>query len=237
LKTVAKIHKQQTTNNKQPTTNNKQQMTKNREPVSSLVMYHYLKWSVVAPMLGVYFRGRIYGAEKVPTQGPIVVASNHASNLDPPLVSCSVGRPVAFMAKEELFRIPVLKQWMKLYGAYPVKRQIADLSAIKAALKALKEGWATGIFLGGTRTPDGGITNPKLGAAAIAAKAKAPLVPVSLWGTEKIFKSGSKLPSSVPVTIRIGDAIAPPDSSKRHDLEAVTAKCVAAIAAMHDLGR
>ncbi len=77
-------------------------MTKNREPVSSLVMYHYLKWSVVAPMLGVYFRGRIYGAEKVPTQGPIVVASNHASNLDPPLVSCSVGRPVAFMAKRRI---------------------------------------------------------------------------------------------------------------------------------------
>ncbi|MBC6418466.1 MAG: 1-acyl-sn-glycerol-3-phosphate acyltransferase [Prochloron sp. SP5CPC1] len=212
-------------------------MTNNREPVSSLILYHYLKWSVVAPILRVYFRGRIYGGQKVPTQGPVVVVSNHASNLDPPILSCGVGRPVAFMAKEELFAVPLLKQWMKLYGAYPVKRQEADRSAIKAAMNALKEGWATGIFLQGTRTPDGRITSPKLGAAMIAAKTGASLLPVSLWGTEKIFSQGSKFPKSVPVTVRIGEPIAPPNSTQRDSLEAVTAKCVTAIAAMHDLGR
>ncbi|WP_204101838.1 MULTISPECIES: lysophospholipid acyltransferase family protein, partial [Spirulina sp. CCY15215] len=106
---------------------------------------------------------RIYGVENVPQEGPLVVASNHASNFDPPIVSNCVCRPVAFMAKEELFKVPVLGQAIELYGAYPVKRSSADRSAIKAALSSLNEGWAVGIFLQGTRTLDGKITEPKLG--------------------------------------------------------------------------
>ena len=188
-------------------------------------------------MLHAYFRGRIYGAENVPHQGPLVVVSNHASYYDPPIVSCCVRRPVAFMAKEELFKIPLLKQGIELYGAYPVNRTSADRSAIRAAVAALEKGWAAGIFLQGTRTSDGRITEPKLGAAMIAAKAKAPLLPVSLWGTEKILKEGSAFPQSVPVTVRIGELIEAPSSTKREELEAITKKCAAAIDAMHDLGR
>jgi 1-acyl-sn-glycerol-3-phosphate acyltransferase len=97
-------------------------------------------------------------------------------------------RPVAFMAKEELFRIPVLKQGIELYGAYPVKRGAADRSAIRSALNCLSAGWAVGLFLQGTRTPDARISEPKLGAALIAAKAKVPLLPVSLWGLRQFSK-------------------------------------------------
>ncbi|MGK7925721.1 MAG: lysophospholipid acyltransferase family protein [Spirulina sp.] len=208
-----------------------------REPKKNLFFYHLFKWSIVSPMLHGYFRGRIYGAENVPQDGPLVVASNHASNFDPPIVSNCVCRPVAFMAKEELFKVPVLKQAIELYGAYPVKRSAADRSAIKAALSCLNEGWAVGIFLQGTRTSDGTITDPKLGAAMIAAKAKAPILPVSLWGTEKILQKGSSLPHIVPVTVRIGKAIEPPNSSKRDELQAVTEKCAAAINSLHALGR
>jgi 1-acyl-sn-glycerol-3-phosphate acyltransferase len=74
-------------------------------------------------MLHLYFRGRIYGAENVPAQGPLVVVSNHASDFDPPILSNCMRRPVAFMAKEELFKVPILKQAITLYGAYPVKRE------------------------------------------------------------------------------------------------------------------
>ena len=81
-----------------------------REPFESLVLYHLLKWSFVSPVLHLYFHGRIYGAENVPLDRPFVVASNHASNFDPPIVSCAVKRPVSFMAKEELFEIPGFKQ-------------------------------------------------------------------------------------------------------------------------------
>ncbi|MBP0019615.1 MAG: 1-acyl-sn-glycerol-3-phosphate acyltransferase [Cyanobacteria bacterium SBLK] len=208
-----------------------------REPKKNLFFYHLFKWSVVSPMLHGYFRGRIYGVENVPQDGSLIVASNHASNFDPPIVSNCVCRPVAFMAKEELFKVPVLKQAIELYGAYPVKRAAADRSAIKAALSCLKEGWAVGIFLQGTRTPNGQITDPKLGAAMIAAKANAPILPVSLWGTEKILQKGSPIPQIVPVTVRIGEAIAPPESSKREELQSVTEKCTIAINSLHALGR
>jgi 1-acyl-sn-glycerol-3-phosphate acyltransferase len=187
-------------------------------------------------MLHVYFRGRIHNAERVPLQGPVVIVSNHASDFDPPILSSCMRRPVAFMAKEELFKVPVLKDAIALYGAYPVKRGSADRSAIRAALSCLEAGWAAGIFLQGTRTPDGRITEPKLGAPLIAAKAQAPLVPVSLWGTHLILRKGSPLPRAVPVTVRIGEPIPPPKSTARTELEAIAAQCAEQINAMHDLG-
>ena len=93
------------------------------------------------------------------------------------------------------------------------------------------------MFLEGTRTIDARITAPKLGAAMIAAKAKAPLLPVSLWGTDKIFKEGSAIPQPVPVTVRIGQVIDAPKSTNREELEAVTQECAKQINALHDLGR
>jgi len=212
-------------------------MAGNREPFISLLLYHLFKWSIVSPTLHIYLQGRIYGTEHVPRQGPLVVVSNHASYFDPPIVSCCVRRPVAYMAKEELFNIPILGQAIQMYGAYPVSRGAADRSAIRSALKYLEAGWATGVFLEGTRTPDGRITDPKLGAALIAAKAKAPLLPISLWGTQEILKKGSVRLRPVPVTVRIGQVIDAPSSTERQELQAVTQKCTAAIKALHDLGR
>lgn len=188
-------------------------------------------------MLHAYFRGRVYGAQKVPQTGPLIAVSNHGSYFDPPILSCSLRRPVAFMAKEELFKIPLLKQAIQWYGAYPVKRGAGDRTAIRAAIAALHEGWIVGIFLEGTRTPDGRILNPKLGAAMIAAKARVPLLPVSLWGTERILPKGSSFPRRVPVTVRIGEPIAPPPSTKREDLQAIAELCADRINAMHAQGR
>jgi 1-acyl-sn-glycerol-3-phosphate acyltransferase len=179
----------------------------------------------------------VYGVEHVPRDHPLIIVSNHASYFDPPLLSCAVRRPVAYMAKEELFQVPLLKQAIALYGAYPVKRGSGDRGAIRAAMGALQEGWAVGVFLEGTRTVDGLIHEPKLGAAMIAAKAGVPLLPVSLWGTEKIFRQGSSLPQSIPVTIRIGEVIEPPTSTKREALEVVTDRCTRLINELHALGR
>lgn len=212
-------------------------MNKSREPIVSLALYHAFKWSVVSPMLHAYFKIRIYGVENVPQQGPLVVVSNHASYFDPPTVSNCLRRPVAYMAKEELFKVPILAQAIKLYGAYPVSRGSADRAAIRAALECLEQGWAVGVFLEGTRTPDGQINAPKRGAALLAAKAKVPLLPVSLWGTEKIFQSGSPLPRPIPITVRIGKLIDVPNSTNKQELEELTQKCATVINEMHDLGR
>lgn len=211
-------------------------MERQRETWPSLALYHLFKWSIVSPMLHSYFRGRIYGAEQVPQRGPLVVVSNHGSYFDPPLLSNCVRRPVAYMAKEELFKIPVLNPLIRLYGAYPVKRGSSDRRALEAALKALQAGWAVGVFLEGSRTADGRITDPKLGAALIAAKANAPLLPVCLWGTEQILDQ-SKWPRPVPITVRIGELVSAPETSDRPTLLAVTQTCCDRINALHDLGR
>ncbi len=211
--------------------------TPEREPLISLWLYYLFKWVIISPTLHVYFRGRIYGAEQVPKTGRLLVVSNHASDFDPPILSTCVRRPVAYMAKEELFQVPVLKQAIRIYGAYPVKRGSGDRSAMRAAIAAIDAGWATGIFLEGTRTPDGRIHDPQLGAAWIAAKTQSPILPVCLWGTHSILPKGSTLPRSVPLTIRIGELIPPPASSDRAELEAVTQRCATTINALHDLGR
>lgn len=211
--------------------------SRDREPLLSLVLYHLFKWSVVSPMFHLYFQGHIEGAQNVPQQGPLLIVANHASDFDPPIVSSCVRRPVSYMAKEELFRVPVLGPAIRLYGAYPVKRGSADRSAIREALKQLDQGWAVGVFLQGTRTPDGRITDPKLGAALIAAKAQVPMLPVSLWDTQKIMPKGTKLPHRVPVTVRMGTPIEPPASTAKDDLWQTTQHCTDAINTLHDLGR
>ena len=209
-----------------------------REPKTSLALYHLLKWPIVHPIFRWYLGGRFYGSDQVPRTGPLVVVSNHASDFDPPIISYCVRRPVAYMAKEELFRVPAFARVISAYGAYPVKRGAADRSAIRAAMARLQEGWAVGVFLQGNRTADGRVPDPKLGAALIAHKAQAPILPVCLWGTQAIRQQGSLLSTRPhPVTVRIGAPIAAPGSHRREELEAVTRQCVDAIHAMHDQGR
>ncbi|MEM6521482.1 MAG: lysophospholipid acyltransferase family protein [Cyanobacteria bacterium P01_C01_bin.70] len=211
--------------------------SRDREPVASLLLYYLFKWTVVNPTFRLYFRGRVVGAEQVPKRGPLVIVANHASDFDPPILSNCMRRPVSFMAKEELFRVPVLASAIRLYGAYPVKRGSADRSAIREALKQLDQGWAVGVFLQGTRTLDGRIPQPKLGAALIAAKAQSPLLPVSIWGTHRILPKGTKIPRAVPLTVRIGAPIPPPVTTDKALLWATTEKCTEAIHRLHYLGR
>jgi 1-acyl-sn-glycerol-3-phosphate acyltransferase len=208
---------------------------KQREPLISRLLYRGLKWSLVAPLLYGYFKGRIYGQDNIPPEGPFIAVGNHASDFDPPFLSIAMQRPIAFMAKEQLFRIPLLGQGIRLYGAYPVRRGESDRKALRSAMQYLEQGWGAGLFIGGTRTSDGRIAEPKLGAAWIAAKMQVPLLPVSLWNTHNI--RGKIKPGEVPVTIRIGKLIDPPSSTQRSLLEAKTQQCTEAIHRLHDLKR
>ena len=212
-------------------------MTRDREPFISLLLYHAFKDPFINPFFYLYLRGKIEGIENIPKSSGFVVASNHGSNFDPPLLSAALQRPIAYMAKEELFEVPILKQAIELYGAYPVKRGAVDRTTIRAALAYLEQGWGVGLFLSGTRTPDGRVLDAKPGAALIAAKAQVPILPVCLWGNHLIEEKGKKLPRSTPITIRIGSLIPAPTSTKRGELDRVTEVCTTSINQLHDLGR
>lgn len=198
-------------------------------------VYNLVNNIIVKPFFNIYFRGKVIGAQKVPLEGKLIVVSNHASVFDPPLISAAIPRPVSYMAKQELFAVNGLSQLITSLGAYPVNRAGFDWRAIRQAIARIEEGWATGIFLEGKRTIDAKIHEPKLGAALIAAKTQAPLLPVCLYGTDKILQRGSKLPKLIRVEVRIGEIIAPPSSTKKEQLEATTQICAEKINQLHSI--
>ncbi len=127
------------------------------------------------------FKGfTIYGCENVPKTGAFIVVGNHTSYIDPPVLGAGMTRMVRFMAKEELFKNPVINWFLRKLGAFPVKRGKADLEAIKTSLKILKQGGILGLFPEGTRNRTGQLGKAQPGIVKIALKAKVPIVPCGL---------------------------------------------------------
>lgn len=193
-----------------------------RTPEPSLT-YRLVSGLLVFPLFRFLFRGSTQGLEHVPMEGPLVVASNHGSHLDPPLLGHALGRPVAFMAKAELFAIPLLGAVIRACGAYPVRRGASDREAIRTATAKLEQGWATGVFLDGTRQANGRVNNPLPGAALLAARSGAPLLPVAIVNSHRALGSGRIWPRLVPLQLRVGAPIPPPASRRRPDLDVTTA--------------
>lgn len=144
------------------------------------------------------YRWRVIGAENVPAQGAVILCSNHINLLDPPLVGSGIERQVHFMAKEELFRIPVISFLITQFGAFPVKRGAGDRSAIRNTLKLLSDGKILGIFPEGTRSKNGEVGPGLSGASMFALKSEATVIPVAIIGPYRLFR---------PVTIVYGKPI------------------------------
>lgn len=139
-------------------------------------------------LIKLIFRVNVTGSDSFPEEGAVIVYSNHRSNWDPIMIACAIKRPVFFMAKHELFEIPVLRFIMKKVNAFPVNREKADRKAIRTALKVLKEKKVLGIFPEGTRSKCGKLKNPQQGIALIATRSRdAALVPVAIKGEYKLF--------------------------------------------------
>jgi 1-acyl-sn-glycerol-3-phosphate acyltransferase len=164
------------------------------------VMTGWLKW-----LLG---GGRVEGLENVPRSGAFIMVSNHTSNLDPPFIGGAIGlhigRPIHFMAKEEINRWPLGGWLARGSGVFFVRRGEGDRSAQRVALRLLAEGRPIAIFPEGTRSKDGRLGPAKPGAALLAIRSGAPLLPVAISGTERLFPGRSRVPHRTRVVVRIG---------------------------------
>lgn len=138
---------------------------------------------VCAAVLRVFFGEKVEGTELVPRTGPFVLTANHVSLLDPPALGVASPRPVHFMAKAELFTMPVFGWLLGQLGAFPVHRGASDRKAIRHALGILADGGVVGVFPEGTRNRTGGLLTPQGGAALLALKAGVPVVPAAIIGT------------------------------------------------------
>jgi 1-acyl-sn-glycerol-3-phosphate acyltransferase len=140
------------------------------------------------------------------------------------------------MAKSELFKVPILSLIISACGAYPVKRGAGDREAIRNASNRLNEGWATGVFLDGTRQENGRVNDPKAGAALLAARTGSPILPVAIVNSHRAFPKGSLIPRFISIHIRVGELIQPPKTKKREDLTSKTKEIQKSINSLLDKG-
>ena len=188
------------------------------------ITYKFISQIIVFPIFKFLFRGELEGANNIPDKTSFIIVSNHGSLLDPPFLGHALGRKVSFMAKQELFKIPILSQIIKACGAYPVRRGLVDKNSIILASKKLFNNEIIGIFIDGTRQKDGLVNKPKNGAALIASKTKKLLLPVAIINSHRLVRFKFFLPFFNKVTIRVGQPIDYPSSTSKVDITDTTIK-------------
>lgn len=180
------------------------------------MLYYFSRWLLKA-LLKVFGRISAEGFDRFPRTGGVILAPNHISYLDPPAAGIYVPRQVHFMAKEELFKVPLLGAWMRRVGAFPVKRGTADRKAIKHAIGLLEQGRVVCVFPEGTRSEDGKLQEPELGIGLIALKSRCPVVPVLIKGTDKVLPMHAKRLYFHPIHVVYGEPLTFPDLYESSD--------------------
>ncbi|NMB11174.1 MAG: 1-acyl-sn-glycerol-3-phosphate acyltransferase [Firmicutes bacterium] len=170
-------------------------------------MFYRCVRSLVRAFFRLFFRWEVYGSHHLPSTGGVVLASNHVSYLDPPLMGCAVERPVHFMAKKELFDIPLLGRLIRGLNAFPVQRGVADRKAIRQAMEWLRNGEVVGIFPEGTRGNGKTLLKAQPGSVLLAVKAGVPIVPMAITGAEKVIPAGKRFPRPVKIKVFVGEPI------------------------------
>jgi len=186
------------------------------------LIYEFVSKLFVFPIYKFVFKGHLIDSQNIPQKDSFIMVSNHGSLLDPPLLGHALGRNISFMAKAELFKIPLLGFIIKACGAYPVKRGIVDKNTIKTACKKLSNENCIGIFIDGTRQKNGRVNKPKQGAALLAFKNQKLLLPVAIVNSHRLIRFKLFIPLFSKIVIKVGKPIQPPQSSSKDDLNSVT---------------
>lgn len=152
-----------------------------------IVSFYNFARSVVNGIFRPLFRVKGIGQENIPKEGGVLLCSNHIHNFDPILVGINIERQIHFMAKKELFDVPIIGKIVSNLGAFPVKRGMGDREALRNGLKVLKEGKIMGLFPEGTRSKTGELRKPLAGAGFFALRTDAAVVPCAIVGSYKPF--------------------------------------------------
>ncbi|MFC1947520.1 lysophospholipid acyltransferase family protein [Chloroflexota bacterium] len=176
--------------------------------------YYYIARYACIIFFRLFTSWRTEGLENVPQKGAVLIVSNHLSNADPPLVSVTLNRNTLFMAKEELFKNPILGYFMFGFGAFPVHRGQLDRKALRHAEKILSENQILAMFPEATRSKDAKLRTAYPGSALIAERNNVPIVPVAITGTEKLA-GWSWLYHRYPILIRFGQPFNLPQSDAK----------------------
>ena len=179
------------------------------------MLYETMRFAV-PPIARAVWRPHVEGIESVPTQGPVILASNHLSFADSLVIPIVAPRRVIFLAKDEYFTSPGVKgrlsnAWFTAMGMVPVSRDDtrSALASLEVAHEILQRGEALGLYPEGTRSRDGRLYRGRTGVAQLALMSGAPVVPVGLRGTDLLQPVGSRLPRLAKVTVRFGEPIQP----------------------------
>ena len=161
-------------------------------------------WTCFRVMYATYFRWQVFNAERVPLQGGVIIASNHASFLDPPLVGSGLKRDINYLARESLFRFPGIGALLRSWNSVPVDRDGGGAKGLKIILDRLLNGAGIILFPEGTRTKDGKLQPARSGIGLTVIKSTAPVVPVRVFGTFEAYGRNHKFPRPYRVAVKYG---------------------------------
>ena len=162
-------------------------------------LVYWLSRAALQPVFLLYFRMRRFGGEHVPATGPVILAANHRSFLDPFVIGMVTRRPIHYVAKKELFSHPLSAWWLSALGAFPVERGSGDRAMFATALAILQDGGCVLMFPEGTRTRPGPLGRPRRGIGRLALESGAPVVPVAIVGTDAVRSGWRVRPHRVGV--------------------------------------
>lgn len=185
-------------------------------------MYKFGHW-LCRILFDTLWRLKIIGQENIPERGGAIIASNHISFFDPPLIGSAIKREIHYLAKEELFRYPILGWIIKQVNVHPLRRGKQDIRAFKTALHLLQQGQMLLVFPEGTRSLTGELQKAKPGAAMLAVRAQVPIVPTFVWNTQQARRFRQ-------FVVIFGKPIFPPSEiSKKEDYQIISEGIMEAI--------
>lgn len=155
--------------------------------------FYWTGWLLIRLIIAVYVKVEIVGVENLPRRGGLIIVSNHLNNTDPGMVGAFLHRRVVFMAKDEMFQWFFFGGWIRLIGAFPVRRFEADLKALRRAVHVVRRGQALVMFPEGRRSRTGSMAQGHPGTAMVALRAGAPILPVAITGSEAVRLPGAFL--------------------------------------------